>query len=705
MTSFVNGRKSGGLSLRAILIGATSVLSVLLVFAFGRASVDAWQDYSRSEEVKSFDMAANQLIKGLFEVLMERLYTNNALQSQDVSDDAAKKQIEASREIVRNNYDVGLEALKQRSFPNKDRYLAELNPALAKVNDYRAQADRAVTAPYDTRDETLLKTFIATFTASVDASLKVWFSALHASSAEDPTLAKLAVIKELGFRMRDQAGKERSRIASAISSGSQISAETLASNVGIREQVDLLWKQLDNLTAGDDTHPEIKAAMALAQKEYFDSFRKLADEMGKASENGANYPMDVTSWVATTTPKLGTLLNVMYAAGTASEEYNAEVQSGALTTLVISLVMLAIGVLAAGMTILFIIRRVSTPLTELAACMSQLAAGDKTTVISGIERSDEIGRMASAVQVFKENMIKAEEMEAQEKSAQEERDRRSKELEAAINDFQSQIAERLEALRGVSGELTQSADSLTQVAGETREQGTGAQTASTQTASNVQSVSAAAEEMDSSFGEIVGQVTRASSSVQNTSGKAQETLTLMEDLQAQSESIAQVIELINGISEQTNLLALNATIEAARAGEAGKGFAVVASEVKSLATQTGKATEEIAMKIQRVQQACGTSVDSVRAIVGSIEEVNEISAAISAAVEQQKAATSEITRNMQEAARGTEQLLDNIARVNQASDRSASIVSSVTDAAKRNDTEAGAMKNAVDRFIQRVQAA
>ena len=398
-------------SIKTVLLGAIAVLSLLLAFALGQSTHDSWSTYREARQVQAFDAGANKLIVGLLEVLMERLFTNKALQAADPVDDGTKREIETRRKAVRENYEPGLATLKQLVFPNRDALLATLTSALAKANDIRAQADRAIVQPRDRRDEDLRTAFVPTITASVNASLNVWFAALHAEADSDPKLATLAVIKEIGWRMHDIAGYERSNIAAAISARAPITADHLAHNAAARAQVDLLWSQLENLTASTFTDPEIKTAMATARAQYFNGFRKLADEMKKASdEGGTKYPMDAGLWIETTTPQLGGLLSVLYAGSKASEAYTAELGNKAYYKLIFHLALFFIGMACAIASSLIVWRRVTMPLTEIATAVLALARGEFKTQVPHADRKDELGALARAIQVLQKG---AHEMDTQ----------------------------------------------------------------------------------------------------------------------------------------------------------------------------------------------------------------------------------------------------------------------------------------------------
>ena len=248
--------------------------------------------YTNAVGEKEFDQGANRFIKGLFEVLMERLATNNGLQAADPAPAPVLAEIEKRRSAVKKDFDAGLAALAQRDFPNKQALMQDLQAALGKANDFRQRADSALKQGRDQRDETLRKTFIPVITDSVNAALKVWFSALYTTAKNDPQLALLASIKEIGWQMRDQAGKERSNVASSIAAGAALTPDMLTANAGFRARVDMLWEQLQHLTTDPAMHPAIKGAMQTAEGQYFKGFRGRADEMKKDRRRGCEISDD-----------------------------------------------------------------------------------------------------------------------------------------------------------------------------------------------------------------------------------------------------------------------------------------------------------------------------------------------------------------------------------------------------------------------------
>ena len=284
-------------SVKTVLFVALSLLAALFVGSIAWKGLTSFAVY-RSELVQQdFDQGANRFIKGLFEVLMERLATNNGLQAADPAPPAVISEIEKRRSAVKANFDAGLAALSQRDFPNKTALMQELQVALDKANDLRKRADAALKQGRDQRDETLRKTFIPVVTDSVNAALKVWFSALYTTAKSDPQLAMLASIKEIGWQMRDWAGKERSHIASSIAAGAALTPEMIAANATYRARVDMLWEQLQHLTNDPATHPAIKNAMRAAEDQYFKGFRDRADELRKIGASGAKYPMTAPQYV------------------------------------------------------------------------------------------------------------------------------------------------------------------------------------------------------------------------------------------------------------------------------------------------------------------------------------------------------------------------------------------------------------------------
>jgi hypothetical protein len=289
-------------SIKTVLFAALGVLVVLFVTAIAWKGQSTLSAYKTAIAQENFDQGANRFIKGLFEVLMERLATNNGLQGADPAPASVLAEIEKRRNAVKSDFDPGVAVLAQRDFPGKSVLMQELQAALDKANDFRKRADAALKQGRDQRDETLRKTFIPVMTDSVNAALKVWFSALYTTAKSDPQLAVLASIKEVGWQMRDWAGKERSNVASSIAAGAALTPDMMAANAQFRSRVDMLWEQLQHLAYDPDTHPAIKAAMRVAQDQYFKGFRARADEMRKVGADGAKYPLTAVQYVDESTP-------------------------------------------------------------------------------------------------------------------------------------------------------------------------------------------------------------------------------------------------------------------------------------------------------------------------------------------------------------------------------------------------------------------
>jgi methyl-accepting chemotaxis protein len=474
-----------------------------------------------------------------------------------------------------------------------------------------------------------------------------------------------------------------------------------------RARVFVLRDQLRNLTLDPDTDPAIIAAMKNAEQKYYKDFLNLADEMRKISASGGQYPMTASQWVDTSTPQLGSLLEIMYAAGKASEAYTAQLSSSAFRDMLTELGFLLLCVLVVCAAIGTIIFQVTRPLTALSGAMRELADGNFDVVLPGLGRRNEVGDMAAAVEMFKVRATEKSRLETEAKQAEEASSsaQRRKDRHKLADDFQATAGAIIEIVFSTSTQLEAAANTLTKTAETTQSLSGTVASASEQASANVQSVASATEEMTSSVNEIARQVQESSKIAAQAVQQAERTDARIAELSQAAGRIGDVVKLITAIAEQTNLLALNATIEAARAGEAGRGFAVVASEVKQLASQTAKATEEIGTQIAGMQNATQDSVSAIKEIGGTIGRIAEIASLISATVEEQGAATQEIARNVGEAAKGTALVASNISDVNRGASETGSASAQVLSSAQSMSSESTRLKVEVEKFLSTVRAA
>jgi methyl-accepting chemotaxis protein len=701
-----SGRAGTVWSIRNLLVAAVSLLALFGIGISGYVLRNASLERALASDAASVNETADLLLESAAQWARERGATNVALNAADPAVDAQKSTIANFRKLGDQLFEHALVRLAARHFGNKDQMIAGAKRAHEQLVTLRARADVEMAKPAGSREKAVASQWAPTITVLITASQALRVAAAMEEDDIQSRMSSLQNLKHFLWIMSEYLGRERAAVAALVASGKPMSSQELSNLATFRGHLEAAWAYVQAYAAKSSAPASIVTGTERVRENVFRRFEESRKGVYAAGLGGASYPVNSAEWFGHATKAIDDVIALSAQASQEAAKLADAAQRSSLHTLLLNGILMALSVLLAAGALWIVFNRIIRSMNQMTGAMGTIAEGETSIAVPCMDRRDEMGAMARALLVFKENAEKVRAMQAErealEKAAQAEK---VAALNRLADEFEAKIGEIVETVSSASTELEASARTLTATADRSQRLATAVATASEQATANVQSVASATEQLTSSVTEISRQVQESARMAGDAVDQARTTNDRVGELSKAAGRIGDVVELINTIAGQTNLLALNATIEAARAGEAGRGFAVVASEVKALAEQTAKATGEISQQISGIQAATGESVSAIRGISGTIERLSEISSTIAAAVEEQGAATQEISRNVQQAAQGTQQVSSNISDVERGAGETGSASSQVLSAAQMLSGDSDRLKVEVARFLESVRAA
>ncbi len=688
-----------------LLKSVMAIMAAGVVILLASGAWDSWERLRAARRISVIADASASAFRAMHNLRTDRSTTARALNADATIPPQTEHYLRGLRDAETPALRAALATLPETEFDGKAQLLPELERLSQQLFSLQAESWEAIHQPKASRRPSLAKEYFDNNDALLANLEKISAALAAAVNHRDATVDQLLAIKQTAWLLRYTKGDIAIMLSNALTSG-KLSPEQQKAYVKLTGGTEAAWSALELSASGMQLPPRLTAAFADVKTAYFDpQFLALCDRLVDALISGGQPEMPAASFTPMIVGRMGSAVKLAENALDEAKAHTVSQISAARQSLILQLVLLAAALGIAFASMMAVSRRVIKPLHNIRDAMLKVAAGDLAVDIGYADRQDEIGSLASALRTFKQQAEEKARIELQEKERNAATVARQQAVEAHVSEFEQLVRQTLQQLGEASSQMRTTSSNLSTVSRQTNERVEVAQKASGDASMSVESVASASEELSTSINDISQQVAHAANIASRAVDQSRETDGTVQGLVKSASQIGEVVGLINTIAAQTNLLALNATIEAARAGDAGRGFAVVASEVKSLASQTAKATEEISEQITDIQKVAGEAVDAIKGIGSIIGEVNEVATAIAAAVQQQGAATQEISRSTQHAALGTKNVSDNITGVKADADAAAAAAEDVKVASNTLEVQSQQLGDQVTQFLGRIRAA
>ena len=693
------------MSIRGTLLAVNAAVAAIVILLAGALLASEWSSLRSLGRATQAVKVVGGLSEATMALSLERSLTQVALAlDAPIGGDIAtllNRQRERANALFA---DAKANLSAAEAIAGRETLQRAIDDHLGAIADLRRRADPQMAAPIADRSVRERKDIPVELKSRVSA-LDGLLGGVRAGLDDLPlTIRDGDRILRSAWAIREYGGRERTLFAIATARREAISPADMRYMAQNHGQVLEAWREIEAALERGAAPDDIQSAARALGARYFGAYGDLRAALFAKAGDG-DYPVSFDTLFAESEAALQAAESVVSIAVQA----NAKKIAAALADeqLWFAAIMLAafLAVAVVAFAVWFATARISRPVRRVTNVMGRLAAHDLQTAIPDLDRKDEVGAMTRAVAVFRDQMIDGDRLRQEQEAEEAAKEARSRAIDAAISQFGKAADEAMMGLAASADNLDEVAGDMTLAAAQTSGRSSAVAAASAEAAEHVRRIAEATGQLSGSIQDIALQATRSTEMSSQAVAFVEGTSQRVQSLSEAAAKISGFVGLIDEIAEKTNLLALNATIEAARAGEAGKGFAVVAGEVKSLASQTAKATEEIGRQVDGIQTATNEAKQAISEISDVIRGLNEISTTIAAAVEQQGAATQEIADGADRTASGAEGMLKNIAGVRDAATAAGAATSQVEDASSAVGAGAARLRGDIESFLQQIRAA